>query len=451
MSSIRFPFNKTSNGKVKSLLRFFKTKLLTEGFWGHVTVLAGGTGFSQLILLAAMPILTRIYDPESFGLLTIFVSMAGLLSVIASLRYELAIPLPSSQSVAFNITLMAFFIICVFTLCSTIIFFVYGDALVKILNTPQMSKYIYWLPAGIMAIGSQQIITYWFVREKKFAKLSRAKIGQSCSMSFIQIILGGAKLHGLGLITGFILGRVTAIILLARDVIRAGRPLLSDITLLSLKESAIRYKKFPLISSWSALLNQGGVLIAPILFASFFGTNVAGWYGLAERIAGLPLALIGQSVSQVYMGEASKLRLAKPDEMLSLFNKTARKLFLFISIPVMFGGLMAPWIFSSTFGKQWYVSGKYIAVLLPMFAAQTVVFPLSQTLNILERQDLQLIWDFLRLLIVICVILISNFFLKLDSLATIIFYGLAMSFMYIILFLIMRNQLIKLSGRDLQI
>ncbi|MBS7660937.1 hypothetical protein I0D00_03090 [Pseudomonas lalucatii] len=37
--------------------------------------------------------------------------------------------------------------------------------------------------------------------------------------------------------------------------------------------------------------------------------------------------------------------------------------------------------------------------LAPFFLGQFVVAPLSQTLNVLGRQDLQLIWDFCRLIL----------------------------------------------------
>lgn len=47
--------------------------------------------------------------------------------------------------------------------------------------------------------------------------------------------------------------------------------------------------------------------------------------------------------------------------------------------------------------------------LTAMYVMQFVVYPLSQTLNVLERQDLQLAWDIARLLLVITSMGVASF------------------------------------------
>jgi O-antigen/teichoic acid export membrane protein len=112
---------------------------------------------------------------------------------------------------------------------------------------------------------------------------------------------------------------------------------------------------------------------------------------------------------------------------------------------LLIGGLISPWFFGFIFGDQWHTSGWYIVALLPMFLGQMVVTPLSQTLNILERQDLQLIWDISRVTVVISAIWLGHKMLGLSSLPTLALYGGAMFVMYAILFLMMWGQLQKLA------
>jgi multisubunit Na+/H+ antiporter MnhB subunit len=76
-----------------------------------------------------------------------------------------------------------------------------------------------------------------------------------------------------------------------------------------------------------------------------------------------------------------------------------------------------------------------------MFLGQMVVTPLSQTLNILERQDLQLLWDVARVVVVVSTIWIAYDIFHLVSLPTLALYGGAMFTMYVILFLMMWGQL----------
>jgi hypothetical protein len=79
-----------------------------------------------------------------------------------------------------------------------------------------------------------------------------------------------------------------------------------------------------------------------------------------------------------------------------------------------------------------------------------VVTPLSQTLNILERQDLQLIWDIARVVVVVFVIWFAYAVLHLPSLTTLALYGGAMFAMYGILFWMMWSQLQRLTPQSVK-
>jgi O-antigen/teichoic acid export membrane protein len=70
--------------------------------------------------------------------------------------------------------------------------------------------------------------------------------------------------------------------------------------------------------------------------------------------------------------------------------------------------LFGPNLFALVFSESWRTAGTYARTLAPMFLLQMVASPLSQTLNVLERQDLQLGWDTARLLIVLAVLMAAR-------------------------------------------
>ena len=72
-------------------------------FKADVLRLVSGTSLAQVISLLAAPILTRIYAPEAFGIAALFASITGILSVLACMRYELAIVLPDNDREAANL------------------------------------------------------------------------------------------------------------------------------------------------------------------------------------------------------------------------------------------------------------------------------------------------------------------------------------------------------------
>jgi O-antigen/teichoic acid export membrane protein len=58
--------------------------------------------------------------------------------------------------------------------------------------------------------------------------------------------------------------------------------------------------------------------------------------------------------------------------------------------------LLAPWLFGAVFGADWTEAGWYIAILAPWSYLQVVAISTSSTLDVLERQDLHLVRELLR-------------------------------------------------------
>ena len=72
-----------------------------------VAVLVGGTAVGQLVVLGASPILSRLFDPESFGLLAVYTAILSVAVSAGSLRLEQAIGLPKSEQEAYNVFVLA--------------------------------------------------------------------------------------------------------------------------------------------------------------------------------------------------------------------------------------------------------------------------------------------------------------------------------------------------------
>ena len=80
-------------------MRFSISRFLPRSTFGRgVASLTTGTVIGQLLLLAASPVVTRLYSAEDFGVFGVFVSLVSILSVVSSLRYQIAIPIPVPQT-----------------------------------------------------------------------------------------------------------------------------------------------------------------------------------------------------------------------------------------------------------------------------------------------------------------------------------------------------------------
>jgi O-antigen/teichoic acid export membrane protein len=61
-----------------------------------------------------------------------------------------------------------------------------------------------------------------------------------------------------------------------------------------------RYRRFPIFTAPSDLLNAFGSNLPLLFIGSIYGVATAGAYALAQRTLGMPLMLIGSAFSDAY-------------------------------------------------------------------------------------------------------------------------------------------------------
>jgi O-antigen/teichoic acid export membrane protein len=404
-------------------------------FTRNVILLASGTIISQIILTLSSPVLTRLYKPEDFGVLSVYISIISMVNTVVSLRYEFAIPLPESDEVGANLMFLAFWIMVAFCSLFGIGLFQWGTQLVIWTKTPILQSYLWLIPIGLFMMGFYQILNYWAIRKKAFSRISRTKLSQSIGQVMIQVSFGIMRLGPLGLLIGQIVGSFAGSGTLMYLAWQLDQQNIQKVSLKGMWEAAKRYRRFPLIASYSGLLNSAGLQIPSLILASIYGSKVVGLFALSQRVIAVPMTLIGTSVSQVYVGEAATLARSDPKAWKKLYKKTVRQLFLIGLIPTIVLGAGGAWIFSLFFGKAWYEAGVYTQIMALMFLAQFVTTPISMTFSISERQDLALAWNLGRLIMVIGGLVLAEY-LNMKPIMTIGFYSINMLISYVGLFLL---------------
>ena len=74
--------------------RFFPTGKYKRG----VGVLVVGNAIAQLLLILAIPLLSRLYSPAEFGLLSLFTATTAIVGSVVCGRYQFAVALPKTVS-----------------------------------------------------------------------------------------------------------------------------------------------------------------------------------------------------------------------------------------------------------------------------------------------------------------------------------------------------------------
>jgi O-antigen/teichoic acid export membrane protein len=403
-------------------------------FGRRVLVLAGGTALGQAIVMAASPILTRLYTAEHFGYLALYTSIVSLVSVVGALRYQLAIPLPEDDRDGLALVVLSTLAVAATTAVATAVLLLAGPAFLDALGAAQMAPYVWLVPIGLLGAGAHQILSYWAIRLGAIRQLAATKVAQGVALAATQIGLGAWGLGAWGLLVGDAVGRAAGSVTLARSTL-PGHGFGLRTLIGRLPAVAARYRRFPLLSAGSALLNTAGLQLPPVLLLATYGPEVAGFYAFAVRIVSVPLQLVGTSVSQVFTGQAASVARENVDAVMDLYRTTAWRLAL-VALPIAAVLLLfGPGLFAFVFSEAWRTAGVFGRALAPMLLLQMVASPLSQTLNVLERQDLQLIWDAARLLVVVGVLVAAGA-MAWPATLTVTVLGAGMAAMYALLLLL---------------
>ena len=361
--------------------------------------LVAGTAAGQGIVLAITPLVTRLYLPEHFGVLAVFVSLSGFLAVASTFRYELAIPLPVEDREAASVMLCAALGTVATALLTALGVWVLGRRFAIAMSVPDLEHYLWIAPVTVLGIGLHRAGTYWSLRTQQLRVLSTTAVWRGVAHALVQVSGGLLRPTPGGLIVGAFAGRATGAVRLLRVARRSAPDSFRGITWAEILRAGNRYRRFPLISIWSALINTAGSSVVPILLARSYGPAVAGYYAVAERVVLAPVSTVGDAIRNIYVAQASRALRASEDSLRAVFFSMARRLGAIAVIPFALLGFAAPPLFVLILGATWGEAGLYARIMAPMFLVQFIVVPISQTLYILERQGAQLLWDFARLLV----------------------------------------------------
>lgn len=356
-------------------------------FSRDVFKLVSGTAVAQAIGILASPIITRMYDPDAFGTAALFLSIVGIIAVVACLRYEMAIMIPKKEEDAANILGLSISISFAMGILTALFFWVGKGQLLLLLNAPQLEPYIWLMPPAVFLSGAFISLNYWNSRTKHFGRLSLARINATFSTTGTQV---GAGLAGYAtegsLIVGGIFGSLLSTLVLGVQIWRDNhRFFLENITPIGMRNGLLRYKRFLIFDTWSALLNSLSSQLPILILSGFFTSSIIGYYALAYRVLALPMSLIGSSVGEVFFQRAAK---AKHEGNLgALVEKVTGVLILVGIFPLFLLFLFGEEIFSVIFGSNWGEAGLYAGILAPWILIVFTTSPISTLFSILEQQS----------------------------------------------------------------
>ncbi len=386
---------------MKNLPASFLERLHSPGgsrFMSDVYKIVGGTGLAQLLIALGTPVVSRIYSEPTLGISTLFISLSLILSIVASLRYEVAILLPKEEDDAVQLLRISLIATVIVTLFSALGLWAAQDSIPRLLREPALRSYLMLVPVALAGIGVYQALNYWNTRTKNYWRLSAAKIISALITIGLQIGLGfWLHDHPAGLILGFTAGYLAGSLFLGWYIWTNDPGARTAWNWEAMLANLARYRKFPLVDTWGSLVNAVSWQIPPLLLAFFFSSTQTGNYAMAYRLIQLPTSFVGVAIAQVFSQRSANVK----EDAQALIQVTRSVLHRLIGLgifPSFMLSVLGKDLFVIFLGPNWETAGTYVQILGIWMFFWFASWPLGTLANIKDRQDTILILQIFLLL-----------------------------------------------------
>lgn len=417
--------------KSESSIKKVFSKFNRSEFFRNATILSSGTALAQAISIFSAPILTRLYFPEDYGLLGIYMVFCALAATLCTVQYHHAIITAEKDCVAKKLLSLSFVISVFVSMLLAIVVLCFRSPIAIIYKSEHLSKWLLFSPISIFFIGSDAVFSAWAVRKKKFKLLSANRVISAFVAPAFSIFLGILIQGPLGLFVGLLASQIIPVLSMGYFFFRTDKLRLT-FDREELFEAARRFKNFPLFSMPSAFINNISNQIPILIVTQAAGMKAVGWYNLSARMLGLPATLVSTAIADVFRQRATHDYYAfgtcRP-----IFMKVFKTLLLASVIPFLILVFFSPEIFSFVFGERWRGAGSVTQVLAVLYTAKFVVSPLTYTTVIANKQWVGLLIDILLLLSLLGVLYAENAY-HLSFYTSLTIYALTYSSLYFLSF-----------------
>jgi O-antigen/teichoic acid export membrane protein len=369
-------------------------------------LLISGTVIAQIIPILLRPVLSRLYSPEVFGAYSVYLSIAGILIIVSSFKYEQAIVLPRNDKHSANVLFLALIINLIFNLTIFLLILLFKDSILKLIKLPlNYSFFLNFIPLGTFLYGIYQSINYWLIRRKAFFQISVNKFARRGTEGITQVGFAFAALPG-GLLIGDLIGNLSNVVL---GIIQGFKNGLSFelLSLHKLRFVAKRYSDFPKYNLIPGLMSACSFLLPNIFINKYFSSEYAGYFDTSKMLLSIPLALIATSLSSVLLQ-----RISEKYRNSESLKKDIYPIIVLVLIVIIFEVLLITFfgieIFTLIFGKNWLFSGTISKILVWAYATNFFISTFSSIFISLNRIKLLSIWQLLYFVGIMSLVFFKN-------------------------------------------
>jgi O-antigen/teichoic acid export membrane protein len=361
-------------------------RLRASGYARGIAHLLGGQGIASLLPFLTSPILGRLYTPLDYSGLVIYMAVANVLTVVATLQIHQGIIIEARQSRAAILVWLA--LIVSIGVAGGVALIELGYWAIFGIRGPGW-PWLFLLPLTTIQLGLASTSTIFANHLRNYKFLARVQVVQIGVTSLVSILLGLRNLGSAGLFIGYFAGLLAQSCVHIWLLLRFGRPW-SWPGVARLAVLGRKYRRFPLYTVPSEFL-LAGMMQLPLFALNMIGASATvGAFGRARQLVSLPVNVIGGSVEMVFMREAAE-QYRTTGSCRKLVLRTSGGLLLVAIVPVCVLWLFAPELFTIYLGRNWTEAGEIAQILAPMLLIRFVAAPVAAVFWFSGHQRLEFV------------------------------------------------------------
>lgn len=345
-----------------------------------------GSIASQFIAILFLPVISRLYSPEQFGVYSVYAGLIGVLSVVPTMRFEMAVFRANTTYEQASIIKFSFLIVVSISgffglLLLLATKFTSLENAHSLLSTS--NSLLVFL--SLIAAGFVTVLVALCTKAGLFKILAFAPVyGQISYITIALILFYLFGDDGYNLIIAFINSQFVLVLVYTLEAYRRNHfPRKVKLNPLKMFSQYKDYARYTLPGSiFGAIANHSPI----ILLGAYFGPITAGCYGITMKVIQLPMYLFGNPLGRAFNSHFSDAE--SQVERARLFEQNVEILISVIIFPCALLTLYSVEAFTFVFGSNWELSGKFAAFLSPYLLFWFVAAPIS-VVNVLMNLQLR--------------------------------------------------------------
>ncbi len=362
----------------------------------NAAILATGTVAGQMIIWSATPILTRLYSPAEYGVFGVFMTLAVLLAVIGTLRFDQAIMLERADAGAARVLALCFavsIVVAVIAVPAVLLAQWAYRSNVGPAAATDIWDFLVFIPLLALPTSLRAAVNMAQIRGKNFKIVALTDVFNAGFMSGTQLVAGLLGAGAAGLIAGpSVAAAVSAGLLITFLWWQGFFKNLAGVTLSEVLAKARQHYRFAVFSMPGALLEKFAKRLPIFVLAAFFGVAEVGFFWLTFRLFVQPMRLLARNTRKAYYQRAVELH-HRGRSLAPLLKRTTIILVLLTTPPMLCFAFFGEELFSFIFGAEWRRAGEYAQWMwiLPIFALMRI--PSLELAPIFNRQGTVLMFQ----------------------------------------------------------